>query len=67
MISVKVNGRQEALPENFTVAQLLNKKELDASYLVVQLNSEIVDRSLLSETMLTEGDQIEIVKFLGGG
>ncbi|MBT9168929.1 MAG: hypothetical protein DDT19_02280 [Syntrophomonadaceae bacterium] len=67
MICVKVNGRQETLPENYTIAQLLSQKELDASYVVVQLNFEIIDRSLLKETSLNEGDQLEIVKFLGGG
>ncbi|MBT9140177.1 MAG: hypothetical protein DDT30_00752 [Dehalococcoidia bacterium] len=67
MICVKVNGRQETLPENYTIAQLLSQKELDASYVVVQLNFEIIDRSLLSETTLNEGDQLEVVKFLGGG
>ena len=67
MICVKVNGQQETLPENYTIAQLLSQKELDASYVVVQRNLEIIDRSLLAETRLNEGDQLEIVKFLGGG
>ncbi|MBS3899891.1 MAG: sulfur carrier protein ThiS [Dethiobacter sp.] len=67
MVCVKVNGRQETLPENYTITQLLSQKELDASYVVVQLNFEIIERSLLSETILNEGDQLEILKFLGGG
>jgi sulfur carrier protein len=67
MVCVKVNGRQEKVPENCTITQLLSQKELDASYVVVQLNFEIIERSLLSETILNEGDQLEILKFLGGG
>lgn len=67
MINVKVNGRQENLPENCSVARLLSQKGLDASLVVVQVNLEIINRSCLEEMTLAEGDQLEIVKFLGGG
>jgi len=67
VISVKINGVRENLPENCSVMTLLRRKGLDSSLVVVQVNMEIINRSRLADVTLAEGDQVEIVKFLGGG
>lgn len=46
---------------------LLVALELDVRKVAVERNLEIVPRSLFSRTLLTDGDRIEIVHFIGGG
>ena len=47
--------------------QLLIQLELDYRKVAVERNEEIVPRSLYGETLLSDGDAIEIVHFIGGG
>lgn len=65
-ISLVVNGDTQHLSvEN--VAGLLAALDLPRTKIAVELNREIVPRSRYDDTPLGEGDQIEIVQFVGGG
>ena len=50
-----------------TVAALVRDLGLDVRKVAVERNLEIVPRSLHAETPVTEGDRIEVVRFVGGG
>ena len=50
-----------------TVGALVRELELDRQWVVVEHNLTVPDKSLWDETSLSEGDQVEIVRFLGGG
>ena len=50
-----------------TLAQYLAQAGCDAKRIAVERNGEIVPRAQYSETVLQDGDQIEIVTFVGGG
>ncbi|GMX61145.1 hypothetical protein Elgi_09840 [Paenibacillus elgii] len=62
-----VNGEQREVDNAATVAELLSAFKLDNKILVVELNREIIDRTRYEEARLNDGDQIEIVHFVGGG
>ncbi|OZA94409.1 MAG: thiamine biosynthesis protein ThiS [Erythrobacter sp. 34-65-8] len=65
-ISITVNGepRRTTAP---TIAALATELELDPAKVAVERNGEIVPRSTLAHTALSEGDVLEIVHFVGGG
>jgi sulfur carrier protein len=64
---ITVNGEATAIPEGATVGELLGLLQLAGQRLAVELNGDIVPRSLWAQTRLSAGDQAEIVKAIGGG
>ena len=62
-----VNGETREAPDSATLADLLASLGIDARRVAVERNREIAPRSLWAETPLKEGDQLEIVQFVGGG
>jgi sulfur carrier protein len=66
-MTVTVNGEQREMEEHSTLLDLLALLDLDPRSVVVELNREIVRRPALGDTALSEGDQVELVHFVGGG
>jgi thiamine biosynthesis protein ThiS len=66
-LGLLVNGERRRFTEPVTLADLLTTLGLDPRMVVVELNREIIRRPRLGEVMLREGDQIELVHFVGGG
>lgn len=62
-----VNGEMREAPDSATIADLLASLEIEGRRVAVERNREIAPRSLWGETRLAEGDEIEIVQFVGGG
>jgi sulfur carrier protein len=54
-------------PDAFTLAVLVEALGMKADRVAVELNRDIVPRDRWIETQLHEGDQLEIVHFVGGG
>lgn len=67
MISVKVNGEDHRLPAGSTIADMLRSIAIAPEKVAVERNREIVPRSTIGETQVSEGDSFEIVHFVGGG
>jgi thiamine biosynthesis protein ThiS len=66
-VRVYVNGESKELSGNPSLAELITELELPAARIAVELNRVVVRRSDWGNTILREGDQIEIVHFVGGG
>ena len=62
-----VNGDPMELPAGTTAAALLDQLKLNPGLVVVELNLNILKRDDLAKASLSEGDQVEIVHFVGGG
>jgi thiamine biosynthesis protein ThiS len=62
-----LNGEEREVSGVTSVADLVTSLGLDARKVAIELNLEIVPRSIYSATPLVEGDRIEIVTFIGGG
>jgi sulfur carrier protein len=62
-----INGEPQQLPALMTVSALLETRGLAGMRVAVERNGEIVPKSRHAETLLTSGDQIEIVVAVGGG
>lgn len=67
MLRIEVNGKDREVADGRTVAGLLEDLELDGRLVVVELNRQIIRRTEIEDVVLREGDQIEIVHFVGGG
>ncbi|MBQ2816483.1 MAG: sulfur carrier protein ThiS [Clostridia bacterium] len=63
---VKVNGKEMDIAGS-TVAEYLMTTDYDAKRIAVERNGNIVFKSKYGETVLENGDSIEIVSFVGGG
>jgi len=66
-MDIIINGEAQSLPEPVTVAALLAARGLEGKRVAVERNGEIVPKGHHAETLLTAGDQIEIVVAVGGG
>ena len=64
---IQLNGQEHPLPGPMTLAALVERLGLDTRKIAVERNLEIVPRSTYGATMLSEGDRLEIVNFVGGG
>jgi sulfur carrier protein len=62
-----VNGEVRDAPDSATLADLLAFLGIEGKRVAVEHNREIAPRSLWASIVLNEGDQLEIVQFVGGG
>jgi thiamine biosynthesis protein ThiS len=65
--SITVNGEHRRVPKGITVAQLALELGLEPTKVAVERNLEIVPRSTLRDVKIEDGDDYEIVTFVGGG
>ncbi|WP_198912264.1 sulfur carrier protein ThiS [Parvularcula mediterranea] len=66
-LAVTVNGEERVVPEGTTVSGLLELLGVATGKVAVERNKAIVPRSTFAAQALSDRDQIEIVRFVGGG
>ena len=66
-MQVTVNGETKGLAAGTSVAEFVRSLGLDSQKVAVELNLEIVPRSVYEKTLVQDGDRLEIVQFIGGG
>ena len=66
-VRVRVNGEDVRLPEGSSVAQLLDRLGVSLPRVAVERNREILPKAEYPGTRLAEGDELEVVQFVGGG
>ena len=66
-MDIVFNGSAEHLPEGASVLDLLKHADLHERRVAVEVNGEIVPKSLHASHTLFNGDRVEIVHALGGG
>ena len=64
---IRVNGDPVELPAEVTILQLLEQLHIDPRLVAVEHNLSIIKRVRYEATLIADGDQIEIVNFVGGG
>lgn len=62
-----VNGQEKPLPKPVTVQEYLEENGYQIARVALEKNGTIVPKASFAETMLDDGDTIEIVSFVGGG
>jgi thiazole synthase len=66
-LGIRVNGEHRRVPGGISIAEMVNGLGLDPLRVAVERNLEIVPRSSLGEVSVEDGDEYEIVHFVGGG
>ena len=66
-MTVSVNGVCHTLPDGQTVAQMLVSLDFNPQRVAVERCGEIVPRAQFDAVQLQDGDQLEVVQFVGGG
>jgi sulfur carrier protein len=67
MIQVTVNGKAHSFGHRLNVGELLVQLQMAGRKVAVERNGEIVPRGLHGNTLVENGDQLEIVVAVGGG
>jgi thiazole synthase len=66
-LRLTVNGQIRTAPSGTTVAALLRDMGVDPARVAVERNRDVVPRLTWAEAALRDGDNVEIVAFVGGG
>ena len=64
---ITVNGKQIRLTSEMSVADYLEQNNYQINRIAVEMNEEILPKYSYSDTMLKDGDRLEVVTFVGGG
>ena len=66
-LTIILNGDPFEIAAPLTVTDLLARLEIDARRVAVEHNLVVVKRDAFGATTITDGDEVEIVNFVGGG
>jgi thiamine biosynthesis protein ThiS len=66
-LNIVVNGEERTIQGELSVLGFLQAIQVDPKRVVVELNRAILQRDRLAEVPLRDGDELEIVHFVGGG
>ena len=64
---VQINGEPREVPAGTTVADLVADLAARGQRFAVEVNEELIPRSLHADRRLVEGDRVEVVHAIGGG
>jgi thiamine biosynthesis protein ThiS len=66
-MEIIVNGERKALGAAVSLAEFIEQAGMKGDRVAVERNRDIVPRAQWPSTILQEGDELEIVHFVGGG
>ena len=66
-MKITLNGDPFELPAPVTVSELLSQLQIDPRRVAIEHNLVVIKRNTFDTTRVAEGDQVEIVNFVGGG
>ena len=67
-MKITVAGVQKEVADGLTVAQLIVDENVETpQYVTVTINDEFVENGTFEKTVLTDGDNVEFLYFMGGG
>ncbi len=64
---IKVNGKDEVIDSKLNLVELIKNKNLLPERIVVEYNLRVTRKEEWQKIILDEGDNIEIISFMGGG
>jgi sulfur carrier protein len=66
-MNIQVNGQAREIAAGSTVANLLGELGVTQPHVAVEVNLEVVPRAEHRDTILSDGDRVEVVTLVGGG
>ena len=66
-MTIKLNGDPHEIPQPLSVSALLAALDIDPRRVAVEHNLTVVKKTAYDSALVQEGDEVEIVNFVGGG
>ncbi|MEY4956277.1 MAG: Thiamine biosynthesis protein ThiS [Gemmatimonadota bacterium] len=66
-MTIKLNGDPHDIPQPLSVSALLVTLAIDARRVAVEHNLAVVKKAAYDTSIVRDGDEVEIVNFVGGG
>lgn len=66
-VLIHINGKDQPFVSACTLLDLLEQLGFDPARIALELNGDIIARDAFAQTLLHDGDHVEIVQFVGGG
>ena len=66
-VTIQLNGEAHSIEEGLHLETLLERLALRPARIAVELNQQVVRKADYPSTVLRQGDQVEIINFVGGG
>lgn len=67
MLSISLNGEKISLEESTSASQLLQVQRYQSEKIALAINGTFVPRSQYDETILNDGDEVDVIQAVGGG
>ena len=67
VINIMVNGQPQSVAAGSTITQLLQAIGVRTELVAVEVNLDIVPKQQHGQTVVRDGDQVEVVTLVGGG
>jgi thiamine biosynthesis protein ThiS len=67
VVSLRINGEERAFYREPTVQEVLEALQVPSSAVAVEVNRTVVPRKQHASCRLRDGDEVEVVTFVGGG
>lgn len=65
-MEIRLNG-QKVISNSATLFRLISETGFDTQSLIAEVNFEVIKEENWSDTAIKDGDQIELLSFVGGG
>jgi thiamine biosynthesis protein ThiS len=66
-MTIKLNGDPHEIPQPLSVSALLAALDIDPRRVAVEHNLTVVKKTAYDSALVQDGDEVEIVNFVGGG
>ena len=66
-MTIRLNGDSREISGPLSISALLEQLEIDARRVAVELNTAVVKKAAYDSSVIKDGDEVEIVNFVGGG
>lgn len=66
-MQIRLNNESKEVDDGTTIGGLVDELELKRQFVAVELNQELIPRDQHDKRALADGDEVEIVTFVGGG
>ena len=66
-MKISLNGDPKEIAGTRTIQQLLDELQIPAGRVACEVNLKIIRRAFYGETLIQDGDTVEIIQAIGGG
>ena len=67
MIEIILNGKAHSIAASSTILDLITTLKLQSKAMAIALNTQVVKKDAWASCVLSQGDCVEILDFVGGG